>query len=161
MLTLADAREKGVCRICGEPPGEIGLLVWANGTECRAHHGKCLDTLDRLRGRETELAAIREKLQRGLPPLDDAECCLLYSLATGESILRRKRCPECEGTGFITEEQLPLQKRMHLGSVLTESDLQCHTCNGEGYVKPCPKCHGWKLYGGEPCDQCKGEGYVQ
>src|SRR3990167_927065 len=93
MISLTEARERGVCRICGKH-AHAPLVEVYEGFPFKPipeyAHEECFEREEEWR--EQSVAAIRQKLQYGIPPLSDEECCLLYELATGETIVRRKRC---------------------------------------------------------------------
>lgn len=86
----------------------------------------------------TDVSAIRDKLLCGIPPLSDEECLLLFRLATGEEIKRRKRCERCNATGEVLV-QGPLHElraavmgnEIHMSGIVTSKP--CPACQGRGY----------------------------
>ena len=103
MLTPAEAREElvegAICPTCGQ-----------------SYHA---------RNRVKPIGAIRDKLLHGIPPLTDEECLFLFRVATGETIVRRKRCAECGGSG---------KHKVVMWCDLPKW-IDCPTCKGEGYVE--------------------------
>lgn len=63
------------------------------------------------------LDSILYKLTHGVPPLTHAECCWLYTQATGEYVPTSRRCKACEGFGS-----------MHAWG----QDRACKRCGGSG-----------------------------
>lgn len=70
---------------------------------------------------ESEIADIRRRAQFGLP-LDIAEQRTLVEMLTGP-LPSNKRCPTCEGEGYLRSEQREAGVLSH----------ECPTCGGRGY----------------------------
>lgn len=83
-------------------------------------------------------------------------------------------CPECSGSGFITE-MVPCTKCKDgkiserivcpscRGKGVTDSEEQCRDCGGDGIrtlSSPCKECHGTGKVKGE-CQRCGGDGKVE
>lgn len=73
------------------------------------------------------LDSILYKLTHGVPPLTHAECCWLYTQATGEYVPIRKRCDVCDGEGEVRRDIVNIKPPL-----LWKHKVACSACGGSG-----------------------------